>query len=138
MDILAILGAVIAFAAILMGNSMEGGHFSALIDGPAFLIVMGGTLGAIVLQTPWSRLSRAGSLLVWVIKPPAQQAAQEELQKQAQPVGAGDATAPNPDAPAPLVDGFDENDPSTWGNPGRNEPCPCGSGKKFKHCHGRI
>jgi preprotein translocase subunit SecA len=24
----------------------------------------------------------------------------------------------------------------TWGNPGRNDPCPCGSGKKFKHCHG--
>ncbi|MFY0615998.1 preprotein translocase subunit SecA [Shimia sp.] len=35
-------------------------------------------------------------------------------------------------------DGFDENDPSTWGNPGRNEACPCGSGKKFKHCHGRL
>ncbi|MFN6977561.1 MAG: preprotein translocase subunit SecA, partial [Gemmobacter sp.] len=39
---------------------------------------------------------------------------------------------------APLVAGFDEADPSTWGNPGRNEPCPCGSGKKFKHCHGRF
>ncbi|MFA8441712.1 preprotein translocase subunit SecA [Yoonia sp.] len=34
--------------------------------------------------------------------------------------------------------GFDENDQSTWGNPGRNDLCPCGSGKKFKHCHGRI
>ena len=33
---------------------------------------------------------------------------------------------------------FDETDPSTWGNPGRNQPCPCGSGKKFKHCHGRF
>ncbi|MFT4716862.1 MAG: preprotein translocase subunit SecA [Paracoccaceae bacterium] len=31
---------------------------------------------------------------------------------------------------------FDENDKSTWGNPGRNSTCPCGSGKKFKHCHG--
>ncbi|MCK5934630.1 MAG: preprotein translocase subunit SecA [Fulvimarina manganoxydans] len=30
----------------------------------------------------------------------------------------------------------DPNDPSTWGQVGRNEPCPCGSGKKFKHCHG--
>ncbi len=30
----------------------------------------------------------------------------------------------------------DPNDPSTWGKVGRNEPCPCGSGKKFKHCHG--
>ncbi len=29
-------------------------------------------------------------------------------------------------------------DPSTWGKVGRNEPCPCGSGKKFKHCHGRF
>jgi preprotein translocase subunit SecA len=28
------------------------------------------------------------------------------------------------------------NDPSSWGEVGRNEPCPCGSGKKFKHCHG--
>ena len=35
-------------------------------------------------------------------------------------------------------EGFDENDQTTWGNPGRNDPCPCGSGKKFKHCHGRI
>ena len=29
-------------------------------------------------------------------------------------------------------------DPSTWGKVGRNEACPCGSGKKFKHCHGRL
>ncbi len=29
-------------------------------------------------------------------------------------------------------------DPSTWGKVGRNESCPCGSGKKFKHCHGRY
>ncbi|WP_170419800.1 preprotein translocase subunit SecA [Ruegeria arenilitoris] len=34
--------------------------------------------------------------------------------------------------------GFVEDDPSTWGNPSRNDPCPCGSGKKFKHCHGRL
>jgi preprotein translocase subunit SecA len=27
-------------------------------------------------------------------------------------------------------------DPSSWGNVGRNEPCPCGSGKKYKQCHG--
>jgi preprotein translocase subunit SecA len=30
------------------------------------------------------------------------------------------------------------NDPSSWGKVGRNEMCPCGSGKKFKHCHGKI
>jgi preprotein translocase subunit SecA len=32
----------------------------------------------------------------------------------------------------------DPNDPATWGKIGRNEPCPCGSGKKFKHCHGAL
>ncbi|MFK7791673.1 MAG: preprotein translocase subunit SecA [Devosiaceae bacterium] len=32
----------------------------------------------------------------------------------------------------------DPNDPSTWGKVGRNEPCPCGSGKKYKHCHGAV
>jgi len=32
----------------------------------------------------------------------------------------------------------DPNDPSTWGKVGRNEACPCGSGKKFKHCHGAF
>ena len=29
-------------------------------------------------------------------------------------------------------------DPTTWGKVGRNEACPCGSGKKYKHCHGRF
>ncbi|MBV9568815.1 MAG: SEC-C domain-containing protein, partial [Hyphomicrobiales bacterium] len=33
---------------------------------------------------------------------------------------------------------FDPADPSSWGKIGRNGPCPCGSGKKFKHCHGRL
>ena len=33
---------------------------------------------------------------------------------------------------------FNEKDRTTWGNPGRNESCPCGSGKKFKHCHGKL
>ena len=32
----------------------------------------------------------------------------------------------------------DPNDPSTWGRVSRNEPCPCGSGRKYKHCHGRL
>ncbi|PZO65327.1 MAG: preprotein translocase subunit SecA [Paracoccus denitrificans] len=36
------------------------------------------------------------------------------------------------------IPGFDENDPTTWGNPGRNDPCPCGSGQRFKNCHGRL
>ncbi|MEX5728019.1 preprotein translocase subunit SecA [Rhodovulum iodosum] len=58
-------------------------------------------------------------------------AQQEAFQKAAQPeaeAGADEA----------LVEGFDESRPETWGNPGRNDPCPCGSGKKFKHCHGAL
>jgi preprotein translocase subunit SecA len=61
------------------------------------------------------------------------QMAQQEAQGQPVPADAGDT--PPPEAPAP---GFVEDDPTTWGNPGRNEKCPCGSGLKFKHCHGRL
>ena len=32
----------------------------------------------------------------------------------------------------------DPKDPKTWGKIGRNEACPCGSGKKYKHCHGML
>jgi preprotein translocase subunit SecA len=35
-------------------------------------------------------------------------------------------------------DGFDRHDPRTWGKVSRNAPCPCGSGKKFKYCHGQA
>jgi preprotein translocase subunit SecA len=40
-----------------------------------------------------------------------------------------------PQAPAPARN---PQDPQSWGKVGRNELCPCGSGKKFKHCHGRY
>lgn len=39
---------------------------------------------------------------------------------------------------AARVQGVDPNNPETWGRVPRNSPCPCGSGKKFKHCHGSI
>ena len=39
---------------------------------------------------------------------------------------------------ATLREGFVEDDPTTWGTPSRNDSCPCGSGKKFKHCHGKL
>jgi preprotein translocase subunit SecA len=35
-------------------------------------------------------------------------------------------------------EGFVEDDPTTWGTPSRNDACPCGSGNKFKHCHGKL
>jgi preprotein translocase subunit SecA len=43
-------------------------------------------------------------------------------------------------ADAQLANGSARNpdDPATWGKVGRNETCPCGSGKKFKHCHGAL
>ncbi len=41
-------------------------------------------------------------------------------------------------AAAALAPGVDPADPGTWGQSGRNDPCPCGSGKKYKHCHGRV
>ena len=41
-------------------------------------------------------------------------------------------TAPRPTAQRSA------DDPSSWGKVGRNEPCPCGSGKKYKHCHGKL
>ncbi len=40
-----------------------------------------------------------------------------------------------PEEPVPVRD---PDDTSTWGKVGRNEACPCGSGKKFKHCHGTL
>jgi preprotein translocase subunit SecA len=45
-------------------------------------------------------------------------------------MGAGNGTA--------RAEVRDPADPSTWGKVGRNETCPCGSGKKYKHCHGRY
>ena len=33
---------------------------------------------------------------------------------------------------------IDPDDPSTWGKVPRNAPCPCGSGRKYKHCHGKL
>ena len=62
---------------------------------------------------------------------------EQQKAQQAASMAAADAAQAGP-ATQPLVEGFDESDPSTWGNPGRNDACPCGSGKKFKHCHGRL
>lgn len=70
MDLLAILGAVIAFGAIIGGNFLEGGQLAALLDGPAAVIVIGGTLGAVILQTPYRRLKRSLEMIRWILFPP--------------------------------------------------------------------
>jgi len=44
--------------------------------------------------------------------------------------------APRPTSPGPAA--VDPNRPETWGRVARNQLCPCGSGKKYKHCHGAI
>jgi preprotein translocase subunit SecA len=65
---------------------------------------------------------------------PAAAAAEEEtagqdvrVTRRAQPVVSRQAAAE-----------LDSNDPSTWGKVPRNAPCPCQSGRKYKHCHGRL
>ncbi len=65
----------------------------------------------------------------------ARQAAMQQAATAAADAASLEAAGETPEAAAP---GFVENDPSTWGNPSRNDKCPCGSGKKFKHCHGRL
>ncbi|NOD64952.1 MULTISPECIES: preprotein translocase subunit SecA [unclassified Ruegeria] len=69
----------------------------------------------------------------------AQMAAQQAQAQQAVDKAADQAEAKaEAAASGDALPGFDETDPSTWGNPSRNDPCPCSSGKKFKHCHGRL
>lgn len=71
MDVLSLVGILLALVAIIGGNFLEGGHASALLNGPAALIVVGGTLGAVLLQTPVSVFKRALSILRWIFFPPA-------------------------------------------------------------------
>jgi preprotein translocase subunit SecA len=40
--------------------------------------------------------------------------------------------------PADKRSAVDRGDPSTWAGASRNAPCPCGSGRKYKYCHGKI
>ncbi len=54
-------------------------------------------------------------------------------------------SGPDSEPPAPGLEWYapaerwlDPNDPASWGKIPRNAPCPCGSGKKSKHCHGRV
>ncbi|MBK5911137.1 preprotein translocase subunit SecA [Rhodothalassium salexigens] len=51
---------------------------------------------------------------------------------------AGAAVAAQPRATRSASAEIDPRDPSTWGRVSRNQPCPCGSGKKYKHCHGAF
>ncbi len=73
-----------------------------------------------------------------------EQYAAQQARAMPQPAIVSDAAAAEAVAAEPAEQntaaraGFDAADPATWGNPGRNAACPCGSGQKFKHCHGKI
>ncbi|MBE0363698.1 chemotaxis protein MotA [Pseudoalteromonas ulvae UL12] len=70
MDRLSILGVLVALAAIGIGYKIEGGLVSSLINLPALLIVLGGTLGAVMLQSPKSEFFCGLRMFKWVFFPP--------------------------------------------------------------------
>ena len=69
MDIQSVVGIFMALVAILGGNILEGGHISSLIQLTAFVIVGGGTLGAVMVQTPIRTFVRSMKIASWVFVP---------------------------------------------------------------------
>lgn len=69
MDKLAITGFVLAIAAVAGGFVIEGGSLATLLHFPAFLIVVGGTIGAVMLQTPFTQFQLGLKMLPWVVRP---------------------------------------------------------------------
>jgi len=70
MDFLSIVGLIVGVSAILLGQYLEGGHLRTLVNGPAALIVLGGTIGAVMLQSPQAIFLRAIRMLFWTILTP--------------------------------------------------------------------
>jgi chemotaxis protein MotA len=70
MDILSIIGIALALAAIVGGQWLEGGSPLSLLQFAAFVIVIGGTLGAVLLQTPLATFARGMRLARWIFRPP--------------------------------------------------------------------
>jgi len=71
MDIISLLGLLLGVAAILVGQVLEGGHISSLVQPTAFMIVIGGTLGAVMLQSPLQVFVEGMKMVRWVFQPPA-------------------------------------------------------------------
>ena len=70
MDSISLVGITLGFAAILVGQVLEGGHVSSLIQPTAFLIVIGGTLGAVMLQSSMKVFRTGMQMFRWVFTPP--------------------------------------------------------------------
>lgn len=69
MDILSIVGVLLGFAAVIGGNLMAGGELGSLVNLHAFVIVVGGTLGATLLQFPPQVFWRSLRILRWIVVP---------------------------------------------------------------------
>lgn len=70
MDILSIVGILVSLCALLLGNFLDGGDVSSLLNGPALIIVFGGTFGATLLQFPPRIFLRSMAMFLWVFNPP--------------------------------------------------------------------
>ena len=70
MDSVSLLGLFLGVGAILFGQVLEGGHIASLVQPAAFLIVVGGTLGAVLLQSPLRVFLGGAKMLKWVFLPP--------------------------------------------------------------------
>ncbi len=70
MDLNSVMGILLAFVAIIGGQVLEGGHAGSLIQAAAFLIVMGGTIGAVLLQSPVKVFLNGIKMSAWVFFPP--------------------------------------------------------------------
>lgn len=81
MDFLTVVGILMAFGAILGGNMLEGGHIGSLLQLTACVIVVGGTVGAVLVQTPIPVFLRTLKIIIWAFFPPkyAQGAAIEKI-----------------------------------------------------------
>jgi chemotaxis protein MotA len=73
MDKISIAGLALGIAAIIVGQVLEGGHVSSLVQPTAFLIVIGGTLGAVMLQSPLPTFLTGVKMGKWIFVPPATQ-----------------------------------------------------------------
>lgn len=69
MDILSIIGILVSISGLLLGNLLEGGAIGSLVNGPALIIVFGGTLGATLLQFPPVIFIRSMEMLLWIYRP---------------------------------------------------------------------
>lgn len=70
MDKLSFIGLVVGMASILGGQVLEGGHLSSLVQPTALLIVLGGTLGAVALQSPGPTFAAGIKMAMWIFFPP--------------------------------------------------------------------